>query len=63
MQSYGSSSAGRVVEEKYIKFVARGNVCRVVAEEEKCWRLDDGGRVAKKKTEGEVWIWFQEEGR
>ena len=43
-------------EKKYIQFIERGNIVGVVSEEAKCWRLDDG-RIAKKKTEGTVWKW------
>jgi hypothetical protein len=44
---------------KHIKFLAQGHVCQVIADEEKCWRLDNG-RVAKKKTEGKVWVWVDQ---
>lgn len=43
-------------DEKYIKFLDKGNISRVVSEEEKCWRLESG-RTAKKKTEGLKWTW------
>ena len=42
----------------YIQFVVgtRNSNCLVVGEEKTCWRLE-GGRVAKKKTEGTSWMW------
>ena len=49
-------SSSSIEGRKYIKFLTHRNVVGVAYEEEKCWRLD-GGRVAKKKTEGEVWKW------
>jgi len=45
---------------KRIKFLEAGNICQVVADEGHCWRLDNG-RIAKKKTEGAVWIWVEED--
>jgi hypothetical protein len=42
-----------------IKFLDTGNVCRVIADLGKNWRLDDG-RIAKKKTEGKVWAWVDQ---
>jgi hypothetical protein len=45
--------------EKYLKFLAHGTIiCRVIGDEGKCWRLDNG-RIAKKKTEGTAWIWTE----
>ena len=43
----------------FIHFLNNGHNCRVVGDELKCWRLE-GGRIAKKRTEGEVWLWLDE---
>jgi len=46
--------------EKYIRFLVGGNVCKVIGEQKNCWCLDSG-RIAKKKTEGKVWVWTTDE--
>ena len=47
-----------VTDECYLQFLDASNVCRVIAEEPKCWRLDNG-RVAKKKTQDIKWKWVE----
>jgi hypothetical protein len=43
----------------YIQFlIGSHNLVRVVAEAPKKWVLE-GGRIAKKKTEGQSWMWYQ----
>lgn len=42
----------------FIYFYEKGNLVRVVGEQIKCWNLE-GGRIAKKKTEGKVWTWLE----
>ena len=53
--------SGAIEEKKFIRFLAKGNIVGVAHEEEKCWRLD-GGRIAKKRTQGETWKWHDGHG-
>jgi hypothetical protein len=44
----------------YIQFlIGSHNLVRVAAEKPKAWALE-GGRIAKKETEGRSWVWYQQ---